>query len=93
VPLLRHRQVVDRALAGDPEALAAMGDGELVTEAKKLAYRLDPQAFVRRRARAESDRHVSVRPAPDVMTHVSALLPVKDGVGVHATLTAAAEAS
>jgi hypothetical protein len=88
-----HRQVVDLVLAGDPDALAAMGDGELVTEAKKLAYRLDPRAVVRRRAKAEADRHVSVRPAPDVMTHLSALLPVKDGVGVHASLKAAADAA
>ena len=32
----------------------------------------------RRRAAAEADRHVSVRPAPDVRTRLSALLPVKD---------------
>ena len=88
-----HRQVVDVVLAGDADALAARGDGELVAEAQKLAYRLDPRSFVERRARAESDRHVSVRPAPDVMTRLSALLPVKDGVGVHASLRAAADAA
>ncbi len=90
---LAHRQAIDLLLAGDPDALAAMGDGELVAEAKKLAYRLDPESFVERRARAEADRRVTVRPAPDVMTHVSALLPVKDGVCVYAVLRAAADAA
>lgn len=87
---LEHHQAVDLLLAGDPDALARMGDGELVAQAEQLAYRLDPEAYVERRARAEADRHVTVRPAPDVMTHVSALLPVKDGVGVYAALRAAA---
>ena len=30
-------------------------DGEIVTEAKKIAYRLDPTSFVARRAAAEAD--------------------------------------
>jgi hypothetical protein len=46
---------------------------------------------VKRRARAEADRRVTCRPAPDVMTHVSALLPVKQGVAVYAALRAAAD--
>jgi hypothetical protein len=86
-----HRQVVDAELAGDPDRLEAMGDGELDAEAKKLAYALDANAFVERRARAEADRRVTLRPAPDVMSQLSALLPVKDGVAVYAALKKAAD--
>ena len=46
---------------------------------------------MKRRARAEADRRVTCRPAPDVMTHVSALLPVKQGVAVYAALRAEAD--
>ena len=38
------------------------------------------------RRRAEADRMVSIRPAPDTMTYVTALLPVAQGVGVYAAL-------
>jgi hypothetical protein len=63
-----------------------MGDGELVAAAREAAYELDPVSFVERRRRAEADRYVSLRPAPDVMSQLSALLPVKDGVAVWAVL-------
>jgi hypothetical protein len=84
---LADRKTVDAEMAGDPEKLEGMGDGEIVTAARELAYRLDAESFVERRRRAESDRRVTLRPAPDVMAQLSALLPVKDGVAVHATLT------
>jgi hypothetical protein len=45
---------------------------------------------VNRHARAVSDRRVSVRPAPDAMTYLTALLPVQDGVAAYAALAAAA---
>ena len=44
-----------------------------------------------RAAKAEADRMVSIRPAPDTMTYVTALLPVAQGVGVYAALKRAAE--
>lgn len=88
---LEHRMTVDATLAGDPATLEAMGDGELVAEARKLAYRLDPQAFTARRGQAEADRHVSLRPLPDVMAGLSAVLPVTDGVAVWAALKDAAD--
>jgi hypothetical protein len=44
-----------------------------------------------KRRRAESERHVSLRPAPDTMTWFSALLPVKDGVAILAALRHAAD--
>jgi len=83
---LADRREVDRRLAADPQRLEAMGDGELVGAANKLAYALDAASFVARRRRAEADRRVSIRPAPDVMSHLSALLPVAEGVALFAAL-------
>jgi hypothetical protein len=88
---LEHRQVVDAELAGDPDRLEAMGDGELAAEAKKLAYALDPASVVNRTSKAESERRVSLRPAPDTMASLTALLPVAQGVAVWATLSAVAD--
>ena len=68
-----------------------MGDGELVAEVRRRAYALDPESFVERRRRAEADRHTSLRPAPDTMAVLSALLSVKSGVAVHAALSAEAD--
>ncbi len=90
---LDDRMTVDAELAGDPDRLEAMGIGELEAAAKKLAYQLDPASFVERRARAEEDRRVTLRPAPDVMCQLSALLSVKDGVAVYGTLKQKAEAA
>ena len=39
------------------------------------------------------DRRVSLRPAPDTMTWLGALLPVKDRVAVFAALDQAAKAA
>jgi hypothetical protein len=88
---LPDRREVDAALAGNPERIEAMGDRELVAEARKLAYQLDPASFVARRRRAEADRRVTLRPAPDVMSQLSALLSVKAGVAVYAVLTREAD--
>jgi hypothetical protein len=81
------RAELDQRLAGDPDALALLGDRELIASAREIAYELDPVSFVERRGRAEADRHVSLRPAPDVMAQLSALLPVKEGVAVWAVLS------
>ncbi len=88
---LEHRMAVDAALAADPSRIEAMGDGELVAESRKLAYRLDPHAVVARRAQEEDDRHVSVRPLPDVMAGLSAVLPAADGIAVYVALKTAAD--
>ena len=84
---------VDALVAGDPDRLEAMGERELVAAVQAEAYRLDPASFVSRRRRAEADRHVTLRPAPDTMTWLTALLPVKDGVAAYAALTRAADSS
>jgi hypothetical protein len=57
-----------------------------VAEIHRHAYLLDPHSVVERRRRAEHERRVTLRPSPDVMTHLSALLPVKQGVAVLAVL-------
>lgn len=87
---LTHRRAVDDVLASDPGHLEALGQRELVGMLRAEAERLDPAAVVARRRRAESERRVTLRPAPDTMSYLTALLPVKDGVAVLAALTRAA---
>ena len=84
---LDDRRHVDQALAGDPDALERMGDREVVAAACRLAAELDPASVAERRRRAESDRTVTLRPAPDTMTYLTALLPVAQGVAALAALT------
>ncbi len=79
-----HRLEVDAELAPHLESL---GDRRVEAEAKKLAYRLDPQGFVDRIRGAENDRHVGLRPAPEAMARLSGLLPVAQGVAAHTALT------
>lgn len=71
---VEDRTRVDEAMAADPTALEALGDRRLISEAKKNAYRLDPHSVVRRAAKAETERTVTCRPAPDTMTYVTGLL-------------------
>jgi hypothetical protein len=88
---VEHRRVVDEELCADVSGLEGMGDKRIEAEAKKIAYRLDPQAVVDRAAKAAAERTVTCRPAPDMMTYVSALLPVAQGVAVYAALKRAAD--
>jgi hypothetical protein len=88
---VEDRMRLDTELACDSGRCEGWGDRQLAAEAKKIAYRLDPAAVVRRARKAETDRHVSIRPAPDTMARVSALLPVAKGVAVYAALKAAAD--
>jgi Domain of unknown function (DUF222) len=83
---VHDRAQLDVEMCADPSKLEGMGDKKIEAEAKKIAYRLDPQAVVDRAAKAESERTVTIRPAPDAMTHVTVLLPVAKGVGVYAAL-------
>lgn len=80
------RREVDRRVAGDPEALERMGDRELGDAVRRIAYRLDAEAWVTRRRIAEFERRVTLRPAPDVMSRLSAELPAAQGVAVLRTL-------
>ncbi|MEO5317147.1 DUF222 domain-containing protein [Arthrobacter sp. CC3] len=80
------RCAVDQELAPDSGALAGAGDRALVGAARAAAYRLDPRSVAKRAAHAVTERHVSLRPAPDTMCYLTALLPVSAGVAVHAAL-------
>ncbi|WP_422749999.1 HNH endonuclease [Mycobacterium sp. WMMD1722] len=86
-----QRGLLDAELCGDPARLAGWGDKRIEAEAKKVAYRLNAQAFVDRAAKAAEDRTVTVRPAPDCMTYVTVLLPVAQGVGMYAALKRVAD--
>ena len=83
-----HRLHVDAELA---PRLETLGDRRVEAETKKLGYRLDPDGFVARRARAETERRVWLRPAPDAMVYLSALLPLAQGVASYAALTRTAD--
>jgi Domain of unknown function (DUF222) len=88
---VEDRRVLDAELCGDPAGLDGMGDARVAAAAKAIAYRLDPHAVVERAAKAETERTVTIRPAPDTMTWLSALLPVAQGVAVYAALRRAAD--
>ncbi len=75
------------------EGVGRLGDRELIRRVRAIAYRLDAESVLARCRGAEEQRRVSIRPAPDTMSYVTAYLPVAQGVAVHAALTAAAAAS
>lgn len=77
------RRRVDAELA---PRLGEMGDRAAAGAARAIAQRLDPAAAAERARQAETERRVSIRPAPDAMTYVTALLPMRDGVAIYAAL-------
>ncbi|MEH3154126.1 MAG: DUF222 domain-containing protein [Gordonia paraffinivorans] len=78
--------MIDQALCADPATLDGVGDRALEALAKKIAYERDPQAVVDRNASAPKDRRVTMRPKPDAMVQLSALLPMKAGIAAYAAL-------
>ncbi len=78
------RGIVDTELA---PRLASMGDRRTAHAAALIAQRLDAASCVKRNRKATGDRRVSIRPAPDTMAYLTALLPVGQGVAVYAALT------
>jgi hypothetical protein len=88
------REAVDRELAGDEAAVArleTLGDRALAAAAKQAAYRLDAHSVVARARRAEAERRVTVRPAPDTMAYLTALLPMAQAVSAHVALARVAD--
>ena len=85
------RCAVDEELAPDTGTLSGVGDRALVAAARAAAYRRDPRSVTQRAAHASTQRHVSLRPAPDTMCYLTALLPVAQGVAVHAALSGQAD--
>ncbi len=88
---LEDRRTLDVEMCADPTRLAGWGNARIAAEAKAIAYRLDPHAVVDRARKAETERCVTIRPAPDTMTYLSALLPMAQGVSVYAALKRAAD--
>lgn len=77
------RARVDEALA---PRMVGLSTSRLEREARVLAQSLDARGAVAHLARKEGERCVTLRPAPDAMVYLSALLPMKAGVGAYATL-------
>jgi hypothetical protein len=88
---IEDRGILDARMCADQAALEGKGNKRIEADAKAIAYELDPHAVVERAVRAESERTVTSRPAPDNMVIVSALLPMAKGVAVHASLIRAAD--
>jgi hypothetical protein len=88
------RALVDEEICGPAGLgeLARMGTRRLVARIMELAGKLDVHACVRRNAKAVTERSVSVRPAPDLMVYLTALVPMQQGVQAYAQLKKHAEA-
>ena len=84
------RRQADARLAG---RLGKLSDKQVRAAAMAIAYELDPRSVVNRAAYAVTQRRVSIRPAPDTMAHLTALLPVAQAVAVFAALNGAAGAA
>ncbi|MDN5894470.1 MAG: HNH endonuclease [Nocardioides sp.] len=69
----------------------ALSHAGLERSARGVADRLDPEAAVRRRAKSEAARRVTIRPTPDTMVHLTGLLPVAQGVAAFANLQESAK--
>ncbi|WP_446665382.1 DUF222 domain-containing protein [Flexivirga sp. B27] len=82
------RAAVD-AWVGDD--LGRVSGQRIVTSARRHVQQIAPDVVRARRKAAEAQRRVSVRPAPDCMAYLSALLPVKDALACHSALDAAAD--
>ncbi len=85
---VEHRALIDEEICGPAHLaeLARMGTRRLVARIKELAARLDVHACVKRNARAVTERRVSIRPAPDLMVYLTALVPMAQGVQAYAQL-------
>ncbi len=90
---IQDRAAVDEELAPDTGTFDGAGDKTIIAAARAAAYRRDPRSVTQRAAHAASERHVSLRPAPDTMTILTALLPVAQGVAAYAALTRHADSA
>ncbi|GGF97080.1 hypothetical protein GCM10007304_08820 [Rhodococcoides trifolii] len=81
-----QRRQIDRELCADADTLRNCGDNSVEGRAKSRAIELNNKAVAERAKRAERERRVTSRPAPDCMGYLTALLPTKQSVAVWATL-------
>ncbi|WP_048631797.1 DUF222 domain-containing protein [Mycolicibacterium aurum] len=84
---VEHRRQLDAELCADTAKFDHWGNNRVEAEAKKIAARLDVAAVVEHNTKAEQDRCVTIRPAPNTMAYVSLLLPVAQAVSIYAALT------
>src|SRR6516165_635024 len=61
---VEDRRALDAELCADGSKLDGVGDARIAAAARAIAYRLNAQAVVDRAAKAESERTVTIRPAP-----------------------------
>ncbi|MCM0618534.1 13E12 repeat family protein, partial [Paenarthrobacter sp. TYUT067] len=88
---VEDRCAVDEELAPDWGTFEGKGDRAIIAAVKAAAYRRDPRSVAQRASHAATERTVSLRPAPDTMTYLTALLPVAQGVAAYAALTREAD--
>jgi len=82
-------RAADDSTCSDP-GIASWGDRRLEAAVRAAADRIDAAAAVARARTAESERRVTIRPIPDTMAIVTAILPVAQAVAVQAALIRAA---
>ena len=75
------RQRVDAELAPVVESMSVP---EITQAVRRRVIDLDQDAAVRRAALAREDRYVSIRPLPDTMAKITAVLPVEQAVACFA---------
>ena len=85
------RCAVDEELAANTGTLSGCGDRAIIAAVRAAAYRRDPGSVAKRASHAVNERTVSLRPAPDTMARLTALLPVAQGVAIYAALTRRAD--
>ena len=85
------RADIDEWVCGDPARLDTLGSKRLGNLVRGEAARWDPGGVAARLGYAVEQRFVSLRPAPDCMTRLTALLPVAQGVSLLAALTRAGD--
>jgi hypothetical protein len=88
---VEDRRALDAELCADTAKFDHWGNDRIEAEAKTIAARLDVAAVVERAAKADKDRRVWTRPAPENMVYVTALMPLAQGIGVYAALTREAD--
>ncbi|BBY75165.1 HNH endonuclease [Mycolicibacterium parafortuitum] len=86
-----HRRQLDAELCDEADGFDGWGNTRVEAAAKRIAARLDAAAVVERSAKAEEDRCVTTRPAPNCMVYLTVLMPVAQGVGMYAALKRAAD--
>ncbi|MFE4837750.1 HNH endonuclease [Arthrobacter sp. NPDC056691] len=84
---VEDRSAVDEELAADTGTFNGAGTRAVIAAVKAAATRRDSRSVTQRASHAASERSVSLRPAPDCMTYLTALLPAHQGVAVYAALT------